>query len=31
MPMKLVDPERMLDEGEKWERLYADIVVKRAK
>jgi iron(III) transport system substrate-binding protein len=31
MPMKLVDPERMLDEGKKWERLYADIVVKRAK
>jgi hypothetical protein len=27
--MKLVDAAKMLDEGEKRERLYADIVVKK--
>ena len=27
MPLKLVNPARMLDENEKWTRLYSEIIV----
>ena len=31
LPLKFVDPRLMLDEGEKWRRLYQDIIVKAAR
>lgn len=31
VPLKLVEPSRMLDESDKWNRLYDDIVVKASK
>jgi iron(III) transport system substrate-binding protein len=31
LPLKFVDPRLMLDEGEKWRKLYQDIIVKAAR
>jgi iron(III) transport system substrate-binding protein len=31
IPFKLIDPAQMLDEGDKWAKLFDEIVVKQAK